>query len=368
MIIAMTDLATPGAGLGGVSGVDIDHDDPPFQGLVFDEVLQLLEGPGVEVGPLVLSYPLLNPLPNVGQLLHHDHISCLEAIHNPAADDVIQVGHPSALPAREPSQDALSTLRAFGLEGSTLGPEPPPDVHSFSAAELHPRAGGCQVDDAQIDADDLGIGSGFWGLDWGAQGDVDVDVDIPRPLVPIVADGGCCGLLPSKQTPLVVADIEGELLPALDGGDRDFELWFGSLLPFDEPEEVLIEGEGLRPEELGSAASLSSGFDSPDHAGEDPDDVVCGKAVAFFKRVVEFAMQAIRMTNVLFQGHFQGIVTGLGELEHRLLEGLGILFGDYHLASHGLNELHRENDTIKEGGSQGQGAFPTRINPDFPCA
>src|SRR5690606_5693817 len=112
--VLLVDVPAPRALPGGVAGIDMEHRDASSQGFVLQECLELAKGPGVEIRTQLLggSYPL----PDVREVLQHQHIPWLKRLHDALGQGVVDVAHPPSLLAGQPSQGALGTFRAFPLE------------------------------------------------------------------------------------------------------------------------------------------------------------------------------------------------------------------------------------------------------------
>ena len=108
-------IATPGAGLRRVPGVNLDHGYPTRFGFVGEKAVKLLKTPTVQAA---LSFTLsqLGALPNMGEVLHHDGTARGGMGDDALTQHVIMI---FALPkpfARELAQMAFRAPGAFGLQ------------------------------------------------------------------------------------------------------------------------------------------------------------------------------------------------------------------------------------------------------------
>ena len=196
-------LTTSGAGMRAVPWVNIYHQDPSLQSFVFYKPLELGEGPRVVDIPLLLPYPC--PLPDMGQLLHHDNITLSEAIHNPSAYVVVNPANYSALFIQKLFQKPSCSSRAFGLESRPQSLIPPPDMHSLLARKSK-SVGSCgKIIDSKVYPHHLAIIPRRRSLDRIGKNNIDVEILASANEVSMGR------LLSLKKVPLVVANSERNL-------------------------------------------------------------------------------------------------------------------------------------------------------------
>lgn len=341
MSLTRAHRATAGAHLRGVVRGNIDNVEPVFQCLVGQEFLQLAEGPGV-VAQALLALDL-DSLPDVGQVLQHNRISRLQAINDTPTDHMIEVLHPVAFSTRQPGQHPFARACAFTLKRLPQLGVTPPDVQGLPTAELQAIGRSGQVRNTQIHANDAPlaplaarrVGSGHRRRE--------NHVEIELLSAGVVAESSRGRLLPGEQATLVVADRQLDLATAHDRAQANPEL----AILF-EPEQVFVEVEAGRPEQLGPAPgptpgptpSCTPGFDGPYHASESPDDIVCCEAVTRFEGVVEPAMKRVRIRNLVSQGKRKSVIARLRIFKQCLLQGFTVLRRDLQFALHGFNKAH----------------------------
>jgi len=137
-----------GASFGSILGVNIDNGDTPLQCFIFNKGLELSEGPAIVDIPLLLPNPC--SFSDVGELFHHDELPFSDGLNYSFADSMIEVGHPPSLLPGKPSQELLSSLRAFGLERRAKVLEMPPYILSLSTGEFKSIGGGGNIVYSQI--------------------------------------------------------------------------------------------------------------------------------------------------------------------------------------------------------------------------
>jgi len=97
-----------------------------------------------------LLLPNLCSFSNMGQLLHYDELTFFNRFNYSFADNMIEIGHPPSLLTREPFQELLSSLRAFGLERRTKSLKMPPYMFSFFTRKSKSIGGGGNVIYSQV--------------------------------------------------------------------------------------------------------------------------------------------------------------------------------------------------------------------------
>ncbi len=214
MAIVPGDITTNGATLAGMSGVNIDHGNTIFGGLVFDKVAKLPKSPGMLNLPLFPGNP--NTVTDILQVFHNNYVTKLTGLNNRLRNPVVKVAHPSLLFARQPFQEAFCPLRAFGLQRLPQFRIMLPDVHGLPPGKLQAVGGGGKVIDAAINADNVAVFRRKWDFA------VDYDMDIKLFGAFVIAE--CCRrrFLSSKKTTLEITNIKFKFNPAVDGGNRNF--------------------------------------------------------------------------------------------------------------------------------------------------
>lgn len=332
----MTTSTTTRAGLGGVARIDVFHRNPSLQSLVLDKALELGKGPTMEVGPLGLA--LLGSLSDVGQLLHDDNISCLEATHDGFTDAVIQVAHNASLLAPKAFDETPCAPTPFGKQLATQLAVVPPDVHRLFATELEAVRGHGQINHANVYPDPFTlVGLRQW-IDLSLDDNVQVEclglliIDEIRRAIdcPVIQEGT-----------LEVSQHHRDFDATLDGGD-------GGPVILGDGERPGIESDGcvgakaarrmaIALPSLVSFCNLISG--SAGQLGREVK-LLSGAIVA---KMVErnFVMQA-----TMLMGYLGNVVTGVAELTDRLKHRFSLLNPRIQLAPHGLRQLQHSSFII----------------------
>jgi hypothetical protein len=124
-------FATP---LRRVSRINIDDRNASMISFIFDKLLKLTEGPGVNHGSLLSS--CFNPVSDIGQFFKSDHVAGLTVCDDGFTDAVVDVLHVAAFFAREQFQSVFRRLRAFALKSLAKLRIMPSDVHNLFARKL----------------------------------------------------------------------------------------------------------------------------------------------------------------------------------------------------------------------------------------
>ena len=115
-------VTAPGAGLGGVSGIDRLNYNTSHSPFILQELSQLIESPGVEI--TALRFPMLRRTPDTSEVF--DSNSWLGVfqgfIHNSLRDTVVGIGLKPLLFTAKAFQDAPSTPRPFSLKALANSP------------------------------------------------------------------------------------------------------------------------------------------------------------------------------------------------------------------------------------------------------
>jgi hypothetical protein len=167
------------AALAGVLRVYVDHLDATLNGLVLDEPAKLPKSPRVLNETLFLGYA--DTLSDMTQVFHHDNVTGFTRSDDSLGDPMVEIGHPAALPTRQPFQEALGPLRALGLERTPQSCVSPSNMHSLSPRKLQASSGSSKVIDASVNAYNVAISS------WRSNFSVDHDVDIELSRLLVVA-------------------------------------------------------------------------------------------------------------------------------------------------------------------------------------
>ena len=174
-------VTAPWAALAGVFGIHINYLDATLNSFVLDEPAELPKSPRVLNETLFLG--CTDTLTDMTQVFHHDNVSWFTGADNGLGDPVVEVGHPAALLPRQPFQEALSPLRALGLERTPQPCVPLSDVHGLPPRKLQASSGSSKIIDASVNA--YNVTTSHRGRNFSAN--YNVDTKLPCPLV--VADG-----------------------------------------------------------------------------------------------------------------------------------------------------------------------------------
>lgn len=159
MLYTNTQRTTCRAGLAGIGRVDeLDLDAGSFR-LVSDKRLQLCPGPAVQTGAHAL--PGLDPLPDVGQVLHGDRAAFISYRFrdNGLADFVVHMGDMAGFSARDFAEQLTCALRAVALKPPTKGKVFVAIVTEFPATKEFAGAHGGDGVFPEIDPQDSGAGT-----------------------------------------------------------------------------------------------------------------------------------------------------------------------------------------------------------------
>jgi len=334
-------------------GINVLHNNTPFQRLVFDKRLKLSKCPAVEIGTLfsVVS----RPFANMGQPFQYNGIATVKTIDNSAADHMIQASHPSSFPFSKPFQYPFRGFRAFGLKGSTLSSELLSDMSCLFAAKFCSFACRCKIVYPQVNANDLP--SRFWFGRFNGGGKDNVNVPGFFPLV--ITDSCRSRLLSCKQPALIITNKKIELFPSLDSRQGYLEL----TTILNQSEEACVQGQGLGTKLFRLA--FGCGFDSAGHSWKDPDNMVSGEVfVTFPKRIIKFAVEFERISNVLINCYLKGGIARLRELKQSFPQRTSTFFVYFKFATHSLYEFYHKYFITNKRGDQGQ--FLHGLTPWYP--
>lgn len=226
MLITNTYFTTFTAPLRRVSRVDVDNRNASFVGFVLDKLLQFVERPGMDRRSKLTR--CFNPVSNVSQFFENDHVSGLAVGDNGFTDTMVLVPHVATFFAREPSQSAFSTFRAFALKSLAKLRVMFSDVHDLFARKRLSVGGGGEVIESAVNPNGItarGNGNLF----------TQTDVDIKDFFVSVV--GQCCGrrLLSFKESALEIANGKFDVLAFRVSSNTD--LFFD----FDKSEGMNVE-------------------------------------------------------------------------------------------------------------------------------
>jgi len=298
LAIAFSNKPALRAALAGIAGVNIDHSNAAFSGLVLDKPAQLPKSPGMLEE--TLFFGSTDALPDVPQVFHHDYITGVAGVNDNFSDPVVEVGHPAVLPTAQPFQEVLCPLRALGLEHPPQPGVTSPNVYSLPSGELQTVGGGCEVVDTTINAGNVTV----FRRKRNFPVNNNVNVELFRSLV--VAKGGRSGFLSSEQPFLEVPNGKREFEPAGYRGDRN--------LP-----ALSIEGKGALVEahacrlEFPGFGLLSLLFGRFGHAGNSADDEVGLKIVLLLDGTVVEVLKLDLVGGAVLLRNAKDIVASVGK-------------------------------------------------------
>ena len=115
-------VTAPGAGLGGVSGIDRLNYNTSHSPFILQELSQLIESPGVEI--TALRFPMLRRTPDTSEVFDSNSwLGVFQGFLNDSLrDTVVGIGLKSFLPATKAFQGAPSTPRPFSLKALANSP------------------------------------------------------------------------------------------------------------------------------------------------------------------------------------------------------------------------------------------------------
>ncbi len=197
MPLPFSDFPAHRACLTRVGGVDVDHAQTSGFGLVFDEALQLPEGPAMQSCPDTL--PSLDTGADVGQVFHADFAGsgtdgfCDDGF----AGFVVDVLDMPLLAPGDSPQFALCSAATVELETTTMGKVDVAVMPQLTAAPDLASAGGCEVIFAHVHPENATTGNGR------RIGKIEDEVEVPDAL----ANDQLCflGRAAGKQIALMLA-------------------------------------------------------------------------------------------------------------------------------------------------------------------
>lgn len=305
------DVPAPRALPGGVVGVDVENRDASGQGFVPQECLELAEGPGVEIGPELLSGSY--PLPDMREVFEHQHITWIKRLHDALGQGVVNVAHPPSLLAGQPSQGALGAFRALPLERLTETTKMLAASQNSPAGEHKTVRGGGQVLKTPVHPDE----PGSLGLRH-RRGNHDVDGELALSLR--VHQRGRGRVLPDQKVPLVLADPHRKNQPTRMGRDGD------GLLFRDPAKGALVQAHAGRTERQ---PPLGIGLHSFADPGNSPDHQVGLQPVPGLDGPVAEVLNGHLVGGLVLHGQPVGILADSSEAGHRLVEDEGLLRIDF---------------------------------------
>jgi len=109
------DIAAPAASLAGLPRVNHNYRTPSRFSLVLDEALELGKAPGVESAA---GFPMidLDPIPDIREILKHDSGTCIHIPDNRTGDNVVTIPSEALFTSSKASKMPLGRLRTFGLQ------------------------------------------------------------------------------------------------------------------------------------------------------------------------------------------------------------------------------------------------------------
>ncbi len=321
--IGLVDISAPWACFGGVSRVGIEDGYPPFEGLISNKVLELLECPTVEIPVLALS--MLGSVSDSSQLFHDYYVVLSEAVYKFSADLMQKGVNPSPLLSTKPFQLPLCGGCAFSLERRTMFSKTLSLSEGGFPLNLKTVRSNQETIDANIDAH--GISSfRFW--NYLVNGDVEKEGFVS------VNQHGMRWLNILKKLPLVFSDIECRFHPLLNRGDRCVD----SIGLVDKPEESLIQIYRKLSEPQKPISPLFVGFS---HSISGSNGKVCWKAEPSPCFSINHVVEGNWVKHSPFKSHLRNIVTRIAISLKGSKQLLRIFSGRLKLADNGLRELHQ---------------------------
>jgi len=115
-------VTAPGAGLGGVSGIDRLNYNTSHSPFILQELSQLIESPGVEI--TALRFPMLRRTPDTSEVFDSNSwLGVFQGFLNDSLrDTVVGIGLKPFLPTTKAFQGAPSTPRPFSLKALANSP------------------------------------------------------------------------------------------------------------------------------------------------------------------------------------------------------------------------------------------------------
>ena len=153
--ITLINATAYGAGLTGISRIDLDQRDTGALRLVGQELLELVKRP-VCMSCSLLAPSSRRPLANAGQVLHGDcPIRVLRFLHEMLADRVVHITLETGLLARNLAQLAFGRFRALALQvAAAVRVDTAVALYPVARIALAVRVGG-DVDDAQVNTEHI---------------------------------------------------------------------------------------------------------------------------------------------------------------------------------------------------------------------
>ena len=327
------ELSASGTESAGVTRINKSHSNALLQSLVPDEPLELGKRPRLVDVPLPLSD--LGSLPDVLEVFHHEDVVWRGGLDYPLADGVVQVADYPAFLAREPFQEPLGSLGAFGLEGSPQIRKVPPYVHSLLARKPETIGCGGEVADAEVYPDRV---SSLWSGD--SPREDDIDVVSPLSAISSIDHHSGSGSLPLKEMPLVVAQNKGDSDSAVDCGERDH------FLGGDVTENPLVIGHRSRLE-APDLAEFPLG--RLGHSGDGSDGEVGGQAVSLPDFIIAEVLEFDLVCRAVVLGYLQRMIAGIGKSLKGCPESLGLLRAGIEFARGCFDKFHSDTEYITLG-------------------
>lgn len=320
MAVANGKLTTPRAGMRAILGINIDDRNGSLQGLVFNEPLELGEGPGTVDVSLLLPDPC--PFPDVSQLLHHNDISFLKAINDPAAYVVVNPAYYPALLARKLFQELLCCSCALGLESLSKMLESPPRMHCLLPWETETVGSGRKIINPQVNPHNLTVILRCWPWNRSRGGDVNVERTFT------LNKGGMSRLLPFEKASLVIPQKKRDFNPASDRRE-------GNHFPrLDEAEDplVIIHRGGVEALDF-----ISLGFVGIGGSGYSPHSKICREPEPLFKFSIAGLLKPEFICRLELFSFLKGRIAGFVECFKRSLKSFQLLWGGSQFAGYSLN-------------------------------
>ena len=341
MLNTRTKSTTARTCLRGIGRINILYCYPLFQGLVFNKRLELSEGPAMEVSPLGLAS--LGPLSYVGQLLHHNYITCLRAIYDHSANTMIQVAHNASLFAPKAFQELLSSECPFGLKTSAQLTIVSPNMHCLFPAKSKTIRSNRQIHHADVNPNVLARLGGRINLF------LYNDMDVEGLGLLIVDEISSPIDLPVAQKRLLEpTENHWNLDTSLDRGDGSSAIFGngeGSTIKSDRCIGAKLTGRMPIAPLVGFCNSISRCTGKLCRKTKLLSGIIIAKMVKY---------NFVRQTMML-KGYFGDVVAGIAKLTNGFKHCLPFFISRVQLALHGLCQVRHDNLSIHHIGGKVKG-------------
>ena len=310
-------VTAPGAGLGGVSGIDRLNYNTSHSPFILQELSQLIESPGVEI--TALRFPMLRRTPDTSEVFDsNSRLGVFQSfIHNSLRDTMISIGLKPLLFTTKAFQGAPSTPRPFSLKALANSP-----VVMFFVLNLTPTkelsgGGNCYKSLSHITANNCGSIFKFRCIDCLRERNIEKDAFL-------ASDKNSCSYIPpiSEIFCLVSTKNIGNFNSPLNRGDA-YHLGFVNKSKVPTSNSTLKKDTGrLKSGQMPFPVGLHRGIGSRNL----PDNRTCHLSSEGKTSTNIFISKSMKSKTpgkiVILKSYLAHIIAGLGKAINRLPQGL----------------------------------------------